>query len=111
MLTTMPFLQAGRRDDALADDRERAVAADLADEGDDLRRPDVDPDEDRFHSRSTLVVRRPAAGLQEVTADEGHVLEDPQPEGDQGHEVEVEAEPIADEGEEDGHERVGDEAR
>ena len=42
------LLQAGRRDRALADDREPAVPADLADERGDLRRADVDPDQDRF---------------------------------------------------------------
>ena len=48
------LLQPGRRHDALADDREAAVAADLADEGHDLGRPDVDPDQTA--SRSTRSV-------------------------------------------------------
>ena len=42
------LLQAGRRDRALADDGQPAVPAHLADERGDLRRPDVDPDQDRF---------------------------------------------------------------
>ena len=42
------LLEPGRRHGALADDRDAAVAAHLADERDDLRRADVDPDQDRF---------------------------------------------------------------
>ena len=38
------------------------------------------------------------------------VVEDPEPEVDQGHQVQVEAEPIADEGEDDRDDRVRDEA-
>src|SRR6187402_323887 len=47
--------------------------------------------------------------LQEVAADECHVIEDAQAEGDEGHQVEIEAEPIADEGEQDGDDRVDQE--
>src|SRR3954466_15798352 len=36
-------------------------------------------------------------GLQEVAPDEGHVVEDAQTEGDEGHQVQIETEPIADE--------------
>src|SRR2546421_8793824 len=77
----------------------------------------------RTASRSTvLVIPRIALGgfggppagapgtLEEVPADEGHVLEDPRPEGDQGDEVEVETESIADEREEHGHTGIGDES-
>src|ERR1035437_9670149 len=41
-----------RRHRTLPDDRDAAVAPDLTDQGHDLGRPDVDPDEDRlaFHS-------------------------------------------------------------
>jgi hypothetical protein len=46
------LLQAGRRDRPLADDRESPVPADLADERGDLRRADVDPDQDRFVPQS-----------------------------------------------------------
>jgi hypothetical protein len=49
------LLQAGRGDRAVAHDRHPAVAADLADQGADLGRPDVDPDQDRF----SLHCRRP----------------------------------------------------
>src|SRR5215210_7938519 len=54
----------------------------------------------------------PAAGplLDEVTTDESDVVEDPEAEVDQRDEVEIEAEAIADEREEDGDDRVRDEA-
>jgi hypothetical protein len=49
------LLQAGRGDRAVAHDRHLAVAADLADQGADLGRADIDPDQDRF----SLHCRRP----------------------------------------------------
>src|SRR5438552_791235 len=61
----------------------------------------------RTASRSTLPV---VPRLEEVPPDERPVVEDPWPERDQCHEVEVQTEPIADEGEQDGHACVGDEA-
>jgi hypothetical protein len=45
-----------------------------------------------------------------VAADEGHVLEDPRPEGDECYQVEVEPQSIPDEREQDGHQGVRDEA-
>src|SRR6476646_12284791 len=52
----------------------------------------------RTASRSTVpFVSVRWSGLQEVAPDEGHVIEDAQAEGDEGHQVEIEAEPIADE--------------
>ena len=116
------LLEPGRRHGALADDRDAAVAAHLADERDDLRRADVDPDQDRFsfHCSSSSLASWPAhparcrrdcaaQSRSQVSPDERHVLEDPGPEGDQGHEVEVQAEPVADEGEQHGHAGIGDE--
>src|SRR5262245_44069548 len=47
----------------------------------------------------------------EVPPDEGDVVEDPQAERDQRHQVQVQPEPVADEREDDRHDRVGDEAR
>jgi hypothetical protein len=55
------LLQAGGRDRPLADDRERAVPAHLADERDDLRGADVDPDEDRFSFHASLSASLPGA--------------------------------------------------
>src|SRR4051795_9813837 len=52
----------------------------------------------------------PAPWLDEVPPDECDVVEDPEPEADEGDEVEVEAQPIAHEGEQHGDERVDDEA-
>src|SRR5215212_3065257 len=46
-----------------------------------------------------------------VPPDQSDVVEDPEPEVDERHQVQVEAEPIADEGEDDGHDGVGHEAR
>ena len=67
----------------------------------------------RTASRSTVpFVSVPSVcGLEEVAPDEGHVVEDPQAEGDERHQVQVEAEPIADEGQEHRDDRVGEEAR
>src|SRR5690348_5721444 len=64
----------------------------------------------RTASRSTVPfysVR--SAGLEEVPPDEGHVVEDPQAEGDEGHQIQVETEPVADEGQQDGDDRVDQE--
>src|SRR3954454_6633080 len=56
----------------------------------------------RFASRSTVpFVSVRGSGLQEVAPDEGHVIEDAQTEGDEGHQVEIQTEPIADECQED----------
>src|SRR4051794_38886253 len=63
----------------------------------------------RTASRSTVLMSLAAERLEEVSPDECDVLEDPWPERDQCHEVEVQAEPIADEGEQNGHACVGDE--
>src|SRR5437867_4147103 len=64
----------------------------------------------RTASRSTVVSYSvPSRGLQEVASDERHVIEDPKPEGDEGHQVEVEAELIADEGQEDRDDGVDEE--
>src|SRR5712691_3695971 len=52
----------------------------------------------RTASRSTVpFVSVHGSFLQEMTPDEGHVVEDPQTEGDEGHEIQVQPEPIADE--------------
>jgi hypothetical protein len=45
-----------------------------------------------------------------MAPDERDVLEDPEPEVDEGHEIEVQAEPVADEREDHRHDRIGDEA-
>src|SRR3954463_16069768 len=47
----------------------------------------------------------------EVPPDQGDVVEDPQSEVDERHEVQVDAQAIADEREDHGHDRVGHEAR
>src|SRR5829696_4370269 len=47
--------------------------------------------------------------LDEVASDERHVVEDPEPERDQRDQVEVEAQPIADERQDDSHDGVRDE--
>src|SRR5262245_367709 len=47
----------------------------------------------------------------EVPPDEGDVVEDPQSERDQRHQVQVQPQPVSDEREDDRHDRVGDEAR
>src|SRR5215203_6359848 len=51
-----------------------------------------------------------ASSLDEVTPDEGHVVEDPEPEVDEGDEVEIEAQPVADEGQQHRDDRVGEKA-
>src|SRR4051812_25456654 len=53
----------------------------------------------------------PGWSLDVVPPDEGDVVEDAKPEGDEGHEVQVDAEAVADEGEDDRDDRVGHEAR
>src|SRR3954451_11991599 len=67
----------------------------------------------RTASRSTcgvsLLIRR-CGTLDEVPPDQRDVVEDPEPEADEGDEVEVEAQPVAHEGEQHGDERVDDEA-
>src|SRR4029079_9795388 len=55
----------------------------------------------RTASRSTVSFVSDPLGLQEVAPDDGHVVEDAQAEGDQGHKVEVEAEAVTDEREDD----------
>src|SRR4029453_6277722 len=47
--------------------------------------------------------------LDEVAPDERHVVEDPEPEVDQRDEVEVEAQPVPDERQDHGNDRVGEE--
>src|SRR5680860_1703517 len=49
------------------------------------------------------------SSLQEVTPDEGHVLEDAQAEGEECDQVQVDAQPIAHEGERDRHQGIRDE--
>ena len=90
------LLEPGRRDGPVAHDRQPPVAADLADEGADLAGADVDPDEDRFSFHRVVRLRSSLfgpvlAGLEEVAPDERHVIEDPQAEGDERHEVQVQA--------------------
>src|SRR5947208_214931 len=64
----------------------------------------------RTASRSTYCTSPAAsAALDEVAADERHVVEDAEPEVDQRDEVEVQAEPVADERQQDGDDRVHDE--
>ena len=53
------LLEAGRGHGAVADDRQPAVAADLADERADLARADVDADEDRFPFHHLVRLSRP----------------------------------------------------
>src|SRR5919109_1986690 len=61
----------------------------------------------RTASRSTLlIVSLCRSRLDEVAPDERHVGEDPDPERDEGHEIQVEAEPVADEREDDRHDGV-----
>src|SRR4029079_19483992 len=65
----------------------------------------------RTAARATvLFVCVRSAGLEEVPPDESHVVEDPQAEGDERHQVQVETEPIADECQEDGDDRIDHEA-
>src|SRR5262245_54044988 len=59
----------------------------------------------RTASLSTRAVVLP---LDEVAPDERHVVEDPEPEADQGYEVQVQAQPVADECQEHGDDRVGE---
>src|SRR4051812_25507825 len=54
--------------------------------------------------------RDASAGLDEVAADERHVVEDAEPEVDQRDEIEVQAQAVADERQQDGDDRVHDEA-
>src|SRR6187401_1370589 len=66
----------------------------------------------RTASRSTVrfvSVREGLPVLQEVAADECHVIEDAQAEGDEGYQVQIVAEPIADEGEQHGDDGVDQE--
>ena len=89
------LLEPGGGHRAVAHDRQPPVATDLADERADLRRADVDPDEDRFSLHLPHYSRSVAhAALDEVAPDERHVVEDPEAEVDQRHEVQVEAEAI-----------------
>src|SRR4051795_13094368 len=63
----------------------------------------------RTASRSTCRETLPTSELlplDEVAADERHVVEDPEPEADQCHEVQVQAEPVAHEGQEHRDQRV-----
>ena len=55
------LLQAGGGHRAVADDRQAAVAADLADEGADLAGADVDADEDRFSFHRVVRLRSVSA--------------------------------------------------
>ena len=91
---------------AVAHDRQPAVAAHLADEGADLARADVDADEDRFSFHRFSRLRSRFDALQEMAPDECHVIEDAQAEGDQGYQVEIEAQPIPDEGQQNGDDRI-----
>src|SRR5689334_20554157 len=61
----------------------------------------------RTASLSTGAVALP---LHEVAPDQRHVVEDPEPEADECDEVEVEAQPVADERQDHRDDRVGDEA-
>src|SRR5258705_7910931 len=71
----------------------------------------------RTASLSTVVVRAScwsprlvvAAVLHEMAPDERHVVEDPESEVDQRDQVQVEVQPIADERQDHGHQRVRDE--
>src|SRR5262245_14258988 len=63
----------------------------------------------RTASRSTVSFVSDPLGLQEVAPDDGHVVENAQAEGDQGHQVEVEAEAVTDEREDDRGDRVDQE--
>ena len=86
----------------------RPSRLDLADERADLGRADVDADEDRFPFH--LLCRPSLCCLDEVAPDQRDVVEDPEPEVDECDQVEVEAQPVADEGQQHGHDRVGEEA-
>jgi len=96
-----PLLHANRRGDPVADDVDVPTTADLADEGRHLGRPGVDADEDRLpvqatsrRSRRSSAARvRPS--LQEVAANQCHVLEDAQPEGEERHQVQIDPQPVA----------------
>ena len=97
MLTTTPFLSPDDGHGAVTHDRQAAVAAHLADERTDLARADVDADEDRFPFHRVACRPSRSPGLDEVTPDQRHVVEDPEPEVDERHQVQVQAQPIADE--------------
>src|SRR5207244_6989470 len=92
-----------------------AAATDLSDQGRDLGRAGVNPDEERLPVQATsrgsrgAVRGRVRPSLQEVATDEGDVLEDAQPEGEQGDEVQVDPKAVADKGERHGHQGVGHE--
>ena len=60
-------------------------------------------------SRSTAC-RPSLCRLDEVAPDQRDVVEDPEPEVDEGDQVEVEAQPVADERQQHGHDRVREEA-
>src|SRR5207249_2152584 len=87
----LALLQARGRHGAMADHVEAAIPADLADEGSHLARADVDADEDAFYHVYLT------STADEVPPDQGHVVEDPEAEVDERHQVQVEAESIADE--------------
>src|SRR2546426_953533 len=96
------LLETRRRNGPVAHDRQPAVTTHLADERADLRCADIDSDEDRF----SLHRRRPYLPLYEVAPDERHVVEDPEAEVDQCHEIEIETEPVADERQDDRHDGI-----
>jgi hypothetical protein len=102
------LLQPGGRHGAVAHDRQLAVPTHLTDERADLARADVDADQDRF-TFHRLCPSPFCHGLQEMTPDEGDIVEDAQAEGDERHEVEIEAKPVADEGEQHRDDRVDEE--
>src|SRR6267142_690827 len=51
----------------------------------------------------------PRLVLHEVAPNERHIVEDPEPEVDQCHQVQIEIQPIADERQDHGHQRIRDE--
>src|SRR6476661_4357686 len=64
----------------------------------------------RTASRSTVLCSlRRVAGLQEVTPDERHVIQDAQPERDERYQIEIQTKSIADERQEDRDDRVDEE--
>src|SRR4051794_15029877 len=64
----------------------------------------------RTASRSTVCLFSvTSAGLEERPPDEGPAFEDPQAEGDDRPQVQVETEPVADERQQDGDDRVDEE--
>src|SRR5438445_12495189 len=108
--------EAIRRCQADPDDVHPAARSHLSDEDAHLRRTDVDGDEHSLLSHDSLrslqgkyplqplfaccdsgTLTDSATALEEVAADDRHVLEDPPSEGEESHEIQVDPEAVAEE--------------